>query len=105
MINDSILLNPNESSSSSSTVSLRSLQEILHNRIIQKKAEMHRTKNTGDITDRVCTEIETLQWVGSNTYAAAMIINRQEIKVHFGPNYHAKFSFHTHELHSYTDFI
>jgi Asp/Glu/hydantoin racemase len=61
MINDSILLNPNESSSS--TVSLRSLQEILQNRVIQKKAEMHRTKNTGDITDRVCTEIETLQWV------------------------------------------
>jgi hypothetical protein len=62
MINDSILLNPNESSLS--TVSLRSLQEILHNRIKQKKVEMHRTKNTGDITDRVWTEeIETLQWV------------------------------------------
>ena len=55
------IIEPNESSPS--TVSLRSLQEILYNRIIQKKAEMHRTKNTGDMTDRVWTEIETLQWV------------------------------------------
>jgi hypothetical protein len=48
MINDSILLSSNESSSSSvqsPTVPLRLLQEILHNRIIQKRREMHPSHN------------------------------------------------------------
>jgi hypothetical protein len=45
MIIDSILLNPNESSPVQATIPLRSLQEILHNRIIQKKKEMHKSHN------------------------------------------------------------
>jgi hypothetical protein len=43
MINNSILLNSNESSPS--TLPLRSLQEILHNRIKQEKGEMHKSHN------------------------------------------------------------
>jgi hypothetical protein len=43
--------------------------------------------------------------LGSDIYAAATIISHEELTAHFGPNYHAKFSLHTHELHSYTDFI
>jgi hypothetical protein len=64
MINDSMLLNSNESSapSSSSTLPLRSLQEILHNRIIQKKREMHPSHNRV-YNDSLCTEIQTIQWV------------------------------------------
>jgi hypothetical protein len=54
----------NESSSSSPTQStpLRTLEEILHNRIKQKKGEMHKSDNRS-LTDKLWTEIETLQWV------------------------------------------
>ena len=46
-----------------STISpLRSLQEILHNRIIQKKGEIHESHNRV-YNERIWTEIETLQWV------------------------------------------
>jgi hypothetical protein len=34
------------------------LEEILSNKITQKKEEMHRTQNRGDTTDRVWTEID-----------------------------------------------
>jgi hypothetical protein len=44
------------------TLPLRSLQEILHNRIIQKKGEIHESHNRV-YNERIWTEIETLQWV------------------------------------------
>ncbi|HZC49455.1 MAG TPA: hypothetical protein VE244_10385 [Nitrososphaeraceae archaeon] len=44
------------------TLPLRSLQEILHNRVIQKKGEIHESHNRV-YNDRLWTEIETLQWV------------------------------------------
>jgi hypothetical protein len=63
MINDSTLLNSNESTSSAqSTLPLTSLQEILHNRIIQKKSEMHPSHNKVYL-ESLQIEIETLQWV------------------------------------------
>ncbi|HET6800009.1 MAG TPA: hypothetical protein VFH25_05550 [Nitrososphaeraceae archaeon] len=46
----------------STTLPLRSLQEILHNRIIQKKGEIHESHNRV-YNERIWTEIETLQWV------------------------------------------
>ncbi len=58
----------NEPSSSTSpsaqsmTLALTSLQEILHNRIIQKKGEIHESHNRA-YNERIWTEIETLQWV------------------------------------------
>ncbi|HYX57232.1 MAG TPA: hypothetical protein VE818_13835 [Nitrososphaeraceae archaeon] len=48
-------------SAQSSTLPLRSLQEILHNRILQKKREMHPSHNKA-YNDSLWTEIETLQW-------------------------------------------
>jgi hypothetical protein len=64
---DSTLLNSNEPSSPSptqttTTLPLISLQEILHNRIIQKKGEIHKSHNRA-YNDNVWREIETLQWV------------------------------------------
>jgi hypothetical protein len=44
------------------TLPLRSLQEILHNRIIQKNREIHESHNR-PCNERIWTEIETLQWV------------------------------------------
>ena len=49
-------------SSPSSILPLRSLQEILHNRIKQKKGEMHDSHNKA-YNDNLWTEIETLRWV------------------------------------------
>jgi hypothetical protein len=46
----------------STTLPLRSLQEILHNRIIQKKGEMHEPHNKV-YNHSLWTQIETLQWV------------------------------------------
>jgi ABC-type transport system involved in cytochrome bd biosynthesis fused ATPase/permease subunit len=40
---------------------LKILEDILHNRIKKKKTEMQKTQNRANITDRVWTEIETLQ--------------------------------------------
>jgi hypothetical protein len=55
-------MNEPSSPAQSSTLLLRSLQEILHNRIIQKKREIHRSHNRA-YTDSLWTEIETLHWV------------------------------------------
>ena len=52
----------NESSLPPAQSPLSSLQEILHNRIIQKKGEIHESHNRV-YNDNVWTEIETLQWV------------------------------------------
>jgi hypothetical protein len=49
-------------SAQSTTLALTSLQEILHNRIIQKKGEIHESHNRA-YNERIWTEIETLQWV------------------------------------------
>ena len=43
---------------------LRSLQEIIHNRITQKKKEMHPSHNKAYL-ESLWTEIETLQWVSA----------------------------------------
>ena len=53
---------PSSPSPAQSTTPLRSLQEILHNRIIQKKGEIHESHNRA-YNERIWTEIETLQWV------------------------------------------
>ena len=54
--------------------SLRLLEDILYNRIMQKKQEMHRTDNRA-YTDHLWTEeIETLQWY----YQKSSIRRRQQ---------------------------
>jgi hypothetical protein len=50
------------SPSAQSTLPLRTLQEIIDNRIIQKKREMHPSHNKVYL-ENLWTEIETLQWV------------------------------------------
>jgi hypothetical protein len=46
----------------STTSPLRSLQDILQNRILQKKGEIHESHNRV-YNDNPWTEIEPLQWV------------------------------------------
>jgi hypothetical protein len=85
----------NESSSASSSVQsptlpLRSLQEIIHNRIIQKKKEMHPSHNKAYL-ESVQIEIENNPMgIDTDTYAAVTISNHQELTVHYGCNYSVK---------------
>jgi hypothetical protein len=46
---------------------LKILEDMLHNRIIQKKEEIHKTTQNIADTDRLWTEIETLRWVLSQS--------------------------------------
>jgi hypothetical protein len=57
-------------SAQSTMLPLGSLQEILHNRIIQKKGEIHESHNRA-YNDKLWVEIETLQWVWLKYDAAA----------------------------------
>jgi hypothetical protein len=54
---------PSPSSISSTLPSLRLLQEIIHNRINQKR-DMHPSHNKAYL-ENLWTEIETLQWVSA----------------------------------------
>jgi hypothetical protein len=56
------LVPKNHLSVQSSSLALSSLHEIIHNRIIQKKREMHPSHNKVYL-ESLRIEIETLQWV------------------------------------------
>jgi len=68
-------MNEPTSPTQSTTLLLRSLQEILHNRIIQKKGEIHESHNRV-YNDNIWTEIETLQWVLAQIL---MLLRRSQI--------------------------
>jgi hypothetical protein len=64
------------SPSAQSTLPLRSLQEMLDNRIIQKKREIHPSHNKVYL-EILWTEIETAMGVSRNTYATTTTIISQ----------------------------
>lgn len=53
---------PTSSSPAQSTLPLKTLEEILHNRIIQKKREIHPSHNKAYL-ESLRIEVETLQWI------------------------------------------
>ena len=58
--------NEKERLASLTTPPLKKLEDILHNRILQKKQEIHKTQSMVD-TERLWTEIKTLRWVLSQS--------------------------------------
>ena len=58
--------NEKERLASLTTLPLETLEDMLHNRILQKKQEIHKTQSMVD-TERLWTEIETLRWVLSQS--------------------------------------
>jgi hypothetical protein len=64
-----------------STTPLRSLQEILHNRIIQKKGEIHKSHNRAYNDKPMDRDRNIAMDIGSNTNAAETITSRA--KSHF----------------------
>jgi hypothetical protein len=53
---------PTSSSPAQLTLPLKTLEEILHNRIIQKKREIHPSHNKAYL-ESLRIEVETLQWI------------------------------------------
>jgi hypothetical protein len=45
---------------------LKTLEDMLHNRITEKKKQIHKTQSIED-TERLWTEIDTLRWVLSQS--------------------------------------
>ena len=58
--------NEKERLASLTTPPLETLEDLLHNRILDKKQEIHKTQSMVD-TERLWTEIETLRWVLSQS--------------------------------------
>ena len=79
-----MFVNSNESlasaSAASTTLPLRSLQEILHNRVIQKKGEIHKSHNRA-YSDKLWAEIE--HYIGSWLKYDATATITSCIKSHF----------------------
>jgi hypothetical protein len=53
---------------------LKIIEDMLHNKILQKKKEVHKTTQSIAETERLWTQIETLQWVLSQSLS----IRKQE---------------------------
>jgi hypothetical protein len=55
------------SSSSPAAPSLKIIEDMLHSKILHKKQEIHKTTQSIADTERLWTQIETLQWVLSQS--------------------------------------
>jgi hypothetical protein len=55
--------NEKEKASSSTAPLLKIFEDMLHNRILQKKHEIHKITQSIADTERLWTEIQTLRWV------------------------------------------
>ena len=64
LIGPAHILNESDVAPASEVSALKALQDILHNRIIQKKGEIHECQNRA-YTDNLWGEIETLHWVSA----------------------------------------
>jgi hypothetical protein len=74
------------SSSSSSSSSLRPspslleiLEDMLRNRIMQKKQDIHKTQSSIADTERLWTEIETLRWILSQSLSISSSSKRRQL--------------------------
>jgi hypothetical protein len=61
---------------------LKTLEDMLHNKIKQKKEGVHKTKNIAE-NDKISTEIETLHWV-----LAKSLSIRRRLEGHEGERYY-----------------
>jgi hypothetical protein len=61
---------------------LKTLEDMLHNRIKQKKEEVHKTKNIAE-NDRISTEIETLHWVLAKSLSIRRLLIGQESELSY----------------------
>jgi len=61
---------------------LKALEDMLHNKIKQKKEEVHKTKNIAE-NDRLSIEIDTLHWVLSQCLSIRRLLRGQESELRY----------------------
>jgi hypothetical protein len=77
-MNDNELPNEKERAPSPTVPPLKTLEDMLYNRILQKKQEIHKNQSMVN-TERLWTEIQTLQWVLSESLS----IRRQQMRYYY----------------------
>ena len=61
---------------------LIALEDMLHNKIKQKKEEVHKTKNIAE-NDKLSIEIDTLHWVLSQSISIRRLLRGQESELRY----------------------
>ncbi len=61
---------------------LKALEDMLHNKIKQKKEEVHKTKNIAE-NDKLSIEIDTLHWVLSQCISIRRLLRGQESELRY----------------------
>ena len=61
---------------------LKELEDMLHNKIKQKKEELHKTTNIAE-TDRLSIEIDTHHWVLSQCLSIRRLLKGQESELRY----------------------
>ena len=75
----------NKTSIAASSLSLpllKSLEDMLHNKIKQKKEQVHKTKNISE-NDKLSIEIDTLHWVLSQCLSIRRLLKGQESELRY----------------------
>jgi hypothetical protein len=61
---------------------LKALEDMLHNKVKQKKEEVHKTKNIAE-NDKLSIEIDTLHWVLSQSISIRKLLKGQESELSY----------------------
>src|SRR5919112_3340010 len=61
---------------------LKTLEDMLHNKIKQKKEQVHKTKNIAE-NDKLSIEIDTLHWVLSQCLSIRRLLKGQESELRY----------------------
>ena len=61
---------------------LKTLEDMLHNKIEQKREEVHKTKNIAE-NDKLSIEIDTLHWVLSQCLSIRRLLKGQESELSY----------------------
>src|SRR5919206_350874 len=68
--------------SSPQTSLLKALEDMLHNKIKQKKEQVHKTKNIAE-NDKLSIEMDTLHWVLSQSISIRKLLRGQESELRY----------------------
>ena len=61
---------------------LKALEDMLHNKIKQKKEQVHKTKNIAE-NDKLSIEVDTLHWVLSQSISIRKLLKGQESELSY----------------------
>ena len=61
---------------------LKALEDMVHNKIKQKKEQVHKTKNIAE-NDKLSIEVDTLHWVLSQSISIRRLLRGQESELRY----------------------